>query len=154
MNGWWVIVKINRSREFCWSTDNKINKSKDLVTGKTMGHAKIVCGNDWWPTPNLIPDKGTVSVRNSNPYLFIHEVFWHLTLAGLCFALSGRHKGLWNPSWIAGKGKKKDRLVYIETINLVLDTYHVNLHLFFFTFKTFPFYITANSPSLVPTVLK
>ena len=41
--------------EFCWLTDHKINKSTDLVTGKTMGHFKIVCVNDRWPMTNLIP---------------------------------------------------------------------------------------------------
>ena len=41
--------------EFCWLTDHKINKSTDLVTGKRMGHFKIVCVNDRWPMTNLIP---------------------------------------------------------------------------------------------------
>ena len=39
--------------EFCWLTDHKINKSTDLVTGKRMGHFKIVCVNDRWRTWSL-----------------------------------------------------------------------------------------------------
>ena len=40
---------------FGWPTGHKSNKSRDRASEKTIGHFKIKCVNDRWPTRNLIP---------------------------------------------------------------------------------------------------